>query len=316
MVLCGVPNRMIGGNPCLIDVTLRDGSYQNNFAFDEGFIADYVDVMTHSGVDYIEIGYLKGTKCAAQPVCPNGSFDVDEKLVCTLKQLGGRSRLCVMFHPSHVIRDDLLRLSEAGVDLLRCCMPKGEYENSLRAIEFCASRGIAVTANIIRMSQLTMDEIVQIAKASDASGASVVYFADSNGSVHPDLVWNLGQTLATQLRSALGFHAHDNLGLAMLNAATAVTAGFRFIDASIMGMGKGGGNLRLETVAKLFNQTAGREIFQMGLILNGCRIIDRHLREMKPANRYEEFAYGMHDVNFDQRHLLAEAAGFGLDGRA
>ena len=41
----------------------------------------------------------------------------------------------------------------------------------------------------------------------------------------------------------LGFHAHDNLKLAFANAKSAIKADFRYIDSTIMGMGRGAGEV-------------------------------------------------------------------------
>ena len=47
---------------------------------------------------------------------------------------------------------------------------------------------------------------------------------------------------------AAGFHLHDHSGKAYLNYRLLSSAGFDSTDASLGGMGKGGGNLRLEYI--------------------------------------------------------------------
>jgi 4-hydroxy 2-oxovalerate aldolase len=45
-------------------------------------------------------------------------------------------------------------------------------------------------------------------------------------------------------------HLHDALGLAFANALTAIELGIRWVDASVLGMGRGSGNLRTELLVQ------------------------------------------------------------------
>ena len=49
----------------------------------------------------------------------------------------------------------------------------------------------------------------------------------------------------------VGLHAHDNLSLALKNSKLAVKNNFKWIDSTIMGMGRGPGNLKTEDILKL-----------------------------------------------------------------
>jgi 4-hydroxy 2-oxovalerate aldolase len=57
-----------------------------------------------------------------------------------------------------------------------------------------------------------------------------------------------------------GFHAHDNLGLALANSLAAIDAGATIVDSSVKGMGRGAGNTRTEQLLAALAQDGG-EIF-------------------------------------------------------
>ena len=52
----------------------------------------------------------------------------------------------------------------------------------------------------------------------------------------------------------LGFHGHDNLGMALANTLTAIEEGVDIVDATVTGMGRGAGNLRTELLLTVLHK--------------------------------------------------------------
>ena len=75
---------------------------------------------------------------------------------------------------------------------------------------------------------------------------SAFYFADSFGSLKPSDVKKISNIIKRYWNKEFGFHAHDNCGLALQNALTAIKCGARWIDSTIQGMGRGAGNVTTE----------------------------------------------------------------------
>ena len=42
----------------ILDCTFRDGGYYNNWDFDKNIVRKYINSMSTSGVDYVEIGFI------------------------------------------------------------------------------------------------------------------------------------------------------------------------------------------------------------------------------------------------------------------
>jgi 4-hydroxy 2-oxovalerate aldolase len=57
----------------LIDCTLRDGGYYNNWDFSPSLINSYMDSVHKSGVDYIEIGFRAFTNTIHKGPCAYSS---------------------------------------------------------------------------------------------------------------------------------------------------------------------------------------------------------------------------------------------------
>ena len=41
----------------ILDCTLRDGGYYNNWNFQKNLVQQYLDTMSETGIDYIELGF-------------------------------------------------------------------------------------------------------------------------------------------------------------------------------------------------------------------------------------------------------------------
>jgi len=76
---------------------------------------------------------------------------------------------------------------------------------------------------------------------------------DSYGGVFPEDVIEIINLVKTKMSCKLGFHGHDNLELALVNSLTAIAHGVEIIDATVLGMGRGAGNLKTELLLTVLN---------------------------------------------------------------
>ena len=54
------------------------------------------------------------------------------------------------------------------------------------------------------------------------------------------------RNLAENWKGEIGIHTHNNLGLALSNTVTAIKRGVKWVDSTVMGMGRGAGNAQTE----------------------------------------------------------------------
>ncbi len=94
----------------------------------------------------------------------------------------------------------------------------------------------------------SVEKVVEQAKLMESYGADIVYVTDSAGAMVPAQVTEKIKALKAALHIEVGFHAHNNLGLAMGNTLAAIEAGATRIDGSIRALGAGAGNTQTEVL--------------------------------------------------------------------
>lgn len=100
----------------------------------------------------------------------------------------------------------------------------------------------------------TVDQIVEEAKKMESYGADVVYCTDSAGAMLPVNVTEKITAMVKKLSIPVGHHSHNNLGLAIGNSLAAISAGARYIDGSLSGLGAGAGNTATEILVAVLDK--------------------------------------------------------------
>ena len=77
-------------------------------------------------------------------------------------------------------------------------------------------------------------------------GAEYVYLVDSAGGMLPEQIKNYYEEAKDNCNIKLGFHGHNNMGLAVSNTVFCVENGFDIVDCSLQGLGRSSGNASTE----------------------------------------------------------------------
>ncbi len=81
----------------------------------------------------------------------------------------------------------------------------------------------------------------------------IFYFADSLGNLDKKKVIEICEVIKKYWRGEFGIHAHDNCGLALSNTLLAIENGANWADSTILGMGRGAGNVSTENLISKLN---------------------------------------------------------------
>jgi 4-hydroxy 2-oxovalerate aldolase len=237
----------------LLDCTLRDGGYYNNWDFSIELIEDYLQAMQSINVDYVELGFrsLKIDGFKGSCAYSSDNFINNLKLPLGLK-------LGVMLNASELISYKggiaafLARLfkpaNQSAISLVRIACHIDEFAQSLPASEWLKEQGYMVGFNLMQVADRSLIEIEQLAEQAAHYPIEVLYFADSMGSMNPEKTRAIIGAFKSQWRGELGIHTHDNMGLALANSVVAVQAGVSWVDSTVTGMGRGPGNAKTEYV--------------------------------------------------------------------
>ncbi len=238
----------------LLDCTLRDGGYYNSWDFDISLIQDYIKAMDEISVDFVELG-LRGLKkegfrgaCAYTTDNYINSLKIPEGL-----KIGVMVNASDLLYYKDGIEMALSKLfvpaSESPVSLVRIACHVHEFEQALPAASWLKHQGYMVGFNLMQIADRSVEEIKNLAFAASRYPLDVLYFADSLGSLSPEDIARIIQTIRQVWHGPLGIHTHDNMGFALANSLRAVEEGVTWIDGTVTGMGRGPGNAKTEYLA-------------------------------------------------------------------
>ncbi|MGB3652971.1 MAG: hypothetical protein WBA41_17380, partial [Rivularia sp. (in: cyanobacteria)] len=263
----------------LLDVSLRDGGYRNQFSFSRTHSIKVAETLALAGLRNIEIGYRNGYEGGVTGMC-------DDNYIVALNELISDCRLCVMVHPDKITQSEIKTLCRLGIYLVRVAFPpKYRWKDdsqvlaqAFNVIDTCRQSGMLVSANLVQASYLEQNEMLDLALQAEASGADFVYLADSNGNFLPDDVAKYISLLKANLASALiGFHPHNNLSLALTNTIAAINSGVNIVDASIRGYGRAAGNLSTEVFVAFLERNSIRNDYNLVKLLELADFWDKNL---------------------------------------
>ena len=245
----------------VLDCTFRDGGYYTNWQFDTDLVRDYVEVVDEIAVDVVELGYVRLGED------PRGSFrDLPAGLDAHLGA-DSRTRFAVMVDansfversPQGVVHElkAIVSASSLPITVIRVAVNYAKLAGAIDTIRALVDADFEVCVNLMQIDVADRSEERACLDAlATLEHVDAVYLADSLGSMRPERVTELIRRFATHTPHAIGFHAHDNQGLALANSLAAIEAGASWIDATMAGMGRGAGNAKTEQLLGLLR---GRE---------------------------------------------------------
>jgi 4-hydroxy 2-oxovalerate aldolase len=229
----------------ILDCTLRDGGYYTDWDFSDDLVEKYFESMQLLPVDILEIGY----RSTPQSGYMGKYFYFPDFVIEKVAQMNRVKQLSLMFNekstrPEHL--DVLIGGLKPVISLIRLAVNPENFERAIVLAEAIKSRGLDVALNVMYMSKYATDEVF-LKKLNQVNGlVTYLYLVDSYGGLLPSQVTSLVELVKSCVDVKVGYHGHNNLELAFANALAAITAGCDIVDATILGAGRGPGNLRTE----------------------------------------------------------------------
>jgi len=238
----------------ITDVSLRDGSHPIFHQFTLDHIVRVAAALDAAGVPVLEVAHGDGLAGSSiqYGFSKTDELELIEAAAATVK----RAKLAVLLLPGIGTIHDLKEAHKRGAKMARIATHCTEADISAQHIAAAKELGMEVVGFLMMSHMLEAEPLAAQAKLMESYGADLVYVVDSAGAQTMDMVHDrvtaLRQTL--DAKTHVGFHAHNNLGLGVGNAVTAVKAGADNIDAACRGLGAGAGNAATEAVVAVFNK--------------------------------------------------------------
>lgn len=243
----------------ILDCTLRDGGYYTNWDFNSEIIDVYLKAMNALPIDYVEVGYRNNPSDSYL-----GEFGYTPVPVLKYIRTVCTKKLAVMINEKNTRQEHLPNLLwpvSGLVDLVRIAVDPKNIDRALGLASSIKSMGFEVGLNCMYMSKWRSEYPDFINKLNRFdSKADFLFMVDSYGGVTPDDVKNIFNEVHSHTTCPIGFHGHNNLQLGLINTLTAQQCGCECVDATILGMGRGAGNLNMELLLTFLNAKEGLEI--------------------------------------------------------
>lgn len=303
----------------ILDVSLRDGSHSVRHSFTEEQVRKVARGLNAAGVHYFEVSHGDGLGGSSLQY---GLSTVNElKLIEAAVEESTTSAVSVLLLPGIGTKEDLQTAASIGAKMVRVATHVTEADVASQHISLGRELGLKTVGFLMMAHMASVEKIVEQAKLFESYGAEIVYVTDSAGAMLPQEVTQKVQALKENLNCEIGFHAHNNLSMAMANTIAAVNAGATYIDGSLRALGAGAGNTQTEVmvavlekmgfntgvdlykildvakdgIAPLMQQS--QEITESGLILGYAGVYSSFLLHAKKASK----AFGV-----DERDILME----------
>lgn len=244
----------------LLDCTLRDGGYVNEWHFGESNIRKVVQKIVQSGTEVIECGYLSESATDDPDTARFASVDAVKRIYAPQKNAG--QKYAVMINYGEYTAENLPD-ADADSPIIRLAFHKKDLENAFAYFSQLEAHGYTYYIQPMGVLNYTDEEFMKLIRRANATNAAAFYIVDSFGVMeHKDfrrLIFIADNNLKANM--LLGYHSHNNLQQAYSNAKYMTEQNIEhsmIIDASVFGMGRGAGNLNIELFARYLNQNTGK----------------------------------------------------------
>ena len=299
----------------ICDPTLRDGNHAIRHQLSVEQIAAYAAAADAAGVPIVEVGHGNGLGASSLQV---GLAKTDDKsaLEAARKALTN-SKLGVHVIPGFAtIHRDLQLAIDVGVDVFRIASHCTEADITERHISFIKEKGREVFGVLMMTHMASVEVLVEEALKMEAYGAEALIIMDSAGAYLPAEVTARIQALVDALGIPVGFHGHNNLGMAVANSLAAIDAGASILDATARGFGAGAGNTQLETLIAVLEKLGIHTGIDLYKILDAGDLSEKRLVESLPTISSVSIVSGLSGVFSGYvKPVNRIAAEYGLDPR-
>lgn len=249
----------------IIDSTLRDGSHALNHQFTKQQITEYAKGAEKAHTKLLIVGH--GNGLGASSLQLGIAALSDKEMIISAKQKLKKTHLGAFLIPGFgTIKDDVAPAIALGIDALMVASHCTEANITRQHIEYAVSKKIKAYGVLMMSHMISAKELLEQAKRMESYGVTGVILMDSAGAYLLDDVKIKISALVTGLKVDVGFHAHNNLGMAIANSIVAVNYGATIIDTTSRGLGAGAGNCQLEVLVAVLHKMGiktGLDLFQL-----------------------------------------------------
>ena len=236
----------------ILDCTLRDGGYINEWKFGIDIIKKTIDSLVNTNIDIIELGFLSDSVSYDKNVTLFSTIHDAIQLIPSEKTTS--SFVLMINHGEYDINS--LPLSDNSIGI-RLAFHKHDLKSAITQSKIILQKGYKLYLQPMVINAYTSNEISYLINLVNQIQPWAVYIVDSFGVLTPNnlvkIVKLFDDSISNSIR--IGFHSHNNKQLSLANSIVFIDSLNRncIIDSSIYGMGRGAGNLNTELIIDYIN---------------------------------------------------------------
>ncbi len=250
----------------ILDTTIRDGSYAVDFKFTCTNVSNIVSKLVKLGddIEFIEIGHGMGLNASSAEHGYSLYSDADY-LDAALK-VSGNTKIGMFCIPGIARIEDLYNAKKHGLSFVRIGVPADKVETAIEYIIEAKKLGLIAMVNFMKTYAFTPEFVAEKAEIAIKNGADYIYIVDSAGCMLPDQLCEYYDAIKNVDENVkIGFHGHNNLGMAVANSLKCTEKGFDIIDCSFQGLGRSLGNTSTEMFVMALDKMYGKKYIDIDI---------------------------------------------------
>ncbi|MCM1100971.1 MAG: aldolase catalytic domain-containing protein [Acetatifactor muris] len=261
----------------MLDCTLRDGGYINDFLFGEKAIKDIIHRLSKAAIDIIECGFLQSK---AQD--PDASLFGDvQQIQRAIGKKNENLMYVAMIQYGAITNEEITPFDGQSIDGIRLTFHQHEIEPAFVLGKQLMDKGYKVFMQPVGTTSYEDGSLIHLIQKVNELKPFAFYMVDTLGVMYKNDLLRLFYIIDHNLdrRIALGFHSHNNLQMSFANAQELVQLNSPrklIIDASVLGMGRGAGNLNTELLTQYLNVNFDARYDNLELM----GIVDEYIRPL------------------------------------
>lgn len=241
-------------NISILDCTLRDGGYINDWRFGRKAIAGIIEKLNEASIDIIECGFLED--CAYDPDA--SVFSCVSQITPFIAPKKPGTMYVAMIALGDIAPDKIRPYDGTSIDGIRLTFHRHEWDMAKETAAALMEKGYQVFIQPVGTTAYSDRELLKLIEDVNALHPFAFYLVDTLGILYRHDMLRFFYLIDHNLDKDIkvGFHSHNNLQLSFSNAQELMrveTTRQIIIDASVYGMGRGVGNLATELLAEYIN---------------------------------------------------------------
>lgn len=270
----------------ILDCTLRDGGYINEWHFGFENIKKIINKLNQSNIDIIECGFLRDDDIETSKDYSN--YKSFEDLINADKDLFKTNKeYTLMMLAEKYDTKNLVNKNQNYINTIRLAFHKRDMKKAIKMAKEIQEKGYNLFLQPTATMRYTDDEIIELIKiCNEEIKPKSLAIVDTFGEMISDNIIHYTKLFDEYLDEniSLSFHSHNNLQTAYSNAILFIENVKKereiVIDSSIYGMGRGAGNLCTELIVDYMNKKFEKKYNLFPLL----EVVDNILSDIKKTN--------------------------------